>query len=65
MKIELYYIVRPYKGGKDSIGRSSDGEYINGPFPSWSKAFDAKQDTIKTWDLDSYDIVKQTIEVDY
>lgn len=61
MKMELYYVVRPYTGGNDRVGRSSDCDYIAGPFNSWNKAFDVKRDQVFS---DKYDVVKHILEVE-
>lgn len=61
MKIELYYVVRPYKGSLDTIGRSTDAAVIAGPFPSFTEAWDVKEDKAIS---DSLEIVSQIIEVE-
>jgi hypothetical protein len=61
MKLELFYVVRPFKGGTDSIGRSADCSLIAGPFKSWTEAWDAQKEELFS---DSYDVVKQVIEVE-
>lgn len=61
MKLELFYVVRPYTGSNDRIGRSADCDYVAGPFKSWNSAFEVKRDQVFS---DNYVVVKQTIEVD-
>ena len=61
MKLELFYVVRPYSGRTDRVGRTSDCELVAGPFKSWNSAFEVKKDQLFS---DKYEVVKQTIEVD-
>ena len=61
MKLELYYVVRPYSGSTDYIGRTGDCELVEGPFKSWSAAFAVKKEQIFS---DKYEVVKQLIEVE-
>lgn len=60
MRMNLYYVVRPYKGGNDSIGRDAECDCVAGPFYSFSSAWDAKRDMIFS---DNYEVVKQPIGV--
>lgn len=39
MKVNLYYVVKEYKSGADSVGRNSDAVLISGPY---SDRFDAQ-----------------------
>lgn len=61
MKLDLYYVVRIYEGGTDSIGRSSDCQYVDGPFGSYSQAVGSRGSHVLSGKLD---IVTQTIEVE-
>jgi len=38
MKINLYYVVKEYQPGSDSVGRSSDAILISGPWPTEEQA---------------------------
>jgi hypothetical protein len=38
MKVNLYYVVREYKPGYDSVGRYSDAVMVSGPWPSHEQA---------------------------
>lgn len=60
MKMELFYVVRPYKGTNDRIGRSADCDYISGPFATWNQAFREKSDRLYS---DDYVVVKHELEV--
>ena len=60
MKMELFYVVRPYSGLNDRVGRSADCDYVAGPFRSWTQAFDLKKDQVFS---DKYEVVKQVVEV--
>ena len=61
MKLNLYYVVRVYEGGTDSIGRSDDCEYVAGPFKSYSGALEAKRETNLI--SNRLEVVTQTVEV--
>lgn len=61
MKMNLYYVVRVYEGGTDSIGRSDDCEYVAGPFKSYSGALEAKRET--KYVSNYLQVVEQVIEV--
>lgn len=61
MKMNLYYVVRVYEGGTDSIGRSDDCQYVAGPFGSYNQATGARGSHVVSGKLD---IVTQTIEVE-
>ena len=61
MKLELFYVVRPYSSSNDRVGRSADCDYFAGPFKSWNQAFDVKRDQVFS---DNYDVVKQVVEVE-
>jgi hypothetical protein len=61
MKMNLYYLVRRYKGGIDSIGRDADCACVDGPFYCWNDAYQAKKD-MKMFQ-DDYEVVKQSVEV--
>ena len=63
MKMNLYYVVRVYEGGTDSIGRSADCQYIAGPFGSYSQAVGAKGSHIVPASS-NLEIVEQVIEVE-
>lgn len=60
MKMNLYYVVRVYEGGTDSIGRSDDCQYIAGPFGSYNHAVGAKGSHVLSTRLE---IVTQSLEV--
>jgi hypothetical protein len=40
MKIKLYYVVRPFQPGPDSIDRDSDGFYVAGPYQNKQEAME-------------------------
>lgn len=61
MKMTLYYLVRKYEGGTDSIGRSSDCQCVDGPFGSYNQALGAKGSHV-LWE--KLEVVEQTIEVE-
>lgn len=63
MKMNLYYVVRIYEGGTDSIGRSDDCQYIAGPFGSYSHALGAKGSHIVPTSS-NLEIVEQLVEVE-
>ena len=61
MKINLYYLVRPYRGGNDSVGRDGDAAWVDGPFRCYHDALEAKRD-LKDFS-DQYRIAKQTVDL--
>jgi hypothetical protein len=61
MKINLYYLVRPYRGGNDSVGRDSDAACVAGPFRCYHDAYEARQD-MKQF-ADQYEIAKQALDL--
>jgi hypothetical protein len=38
MKVNLYYVVKPYKPGYNQVGRHADAVLISGPLPSQEQA---------------------------
>ena len=38
MKVNVYYVVKRYKAGYDSVGRYSDAVLVSGPWPSEEQA---------------------------
>lgn len=38
MKVNVYYVVKDYKPGYDSVGRYSDAVLVSGPWPSEEQA---------------------------
>lgn len=62
MKMNLYYVVRAYRGIPDSIGRSSDCAYVSGPYSSYAAALEAKRDS-NYFNTNALEVVEQVIEV--
>ena len=59
--MNLYYVVRVYEGGSDSVGRSGDCQYVGGPYGTYSQAVGAKGSHVLS---DKLEIVEQIVEVD-
>jgi hypothetical protein len=62
MKMNLYYVVRAYKGIPDSVGRSADCAYVSGPHSSYASALEAKRAS-NYFNTNALEVVEQTLEV--
>ena len=63
MKFEMYYIVRRFAGGADSVGRGeADCECIAGPFFHIHDANNWKLEYLQPYQMGQYYVVTQMIE---
>lgn len=62
MKMNLYYVARPYRGIPDSVGRSADCAYVSGPYSSYASALEAKRDS-NYFNTNALEVVEQIVEV--
>jgi hypothetical protein len=60
MNLDLYYVVKELRFS----GKVEEHEYASGPFKSWSVALDEKLERNAAYGVDTFQIVKHSIEVD-
>lgn len=60
MKLDLYYVVKALRYS----GEVKEYEYASGPFKSWSKALEDKLERNTAFGVDTFDIIKQSIEAE-